>query len=378
MIPNQRHLFDIPDSLAYLNFASHSPFLKAAIAAGQRGIRRKAHPWRMDRPAIAAEVEKVRAGFAGLIGARPADVAIVPAASYGIATAAANLPIAAGQKVVVLEDEFPSNRHAWRERCAAEGARLAVVPRPADADWTAALLEAIGMETAVVAAVPCYWTDGNQVDLEAVGARCRAVGAALVVDATQAVGASPLDVGRIKPDFLVCSGYKWLLCPYTLSFLYAAPRRQNGQPLEHHALNRIEPEIWEGSLRYPAALAPDARRYDMGERANMITMPMAAEALNQLGRWTVPAIAETLRSLVDEIAVRATERGFSVLPADRRIGHFIGLRPDGALPERVDERLAEQGVYVSVRNGLIRVAPHLHVSVEDVDRLFEALDAVCV
>ena len=77
-----------------------------------------------------------------------------------------------------------------------------------------------------------HWQDGSRLDLVAIGAACRAIGAKFVVDATQSAGAVPFDVAAVRPDFLCASAYKWLLCPYGLAFLYASPDNQQGAPLE--------------------------------------------------------------------------------------------------------------------------------------------------
>jgi selenocysteine lyase/cysteine desulfurase len=106
----------------------------------------------------------------------------------------------------------------------------------------------------------CFWTDGTLIDLAAIGRRCREMGAALVVDATQSVGALPLDVAEVQPDFLVVSGYKWLLCPYTIGFLYVAPHRQGGMPLENAWSDRAQTEggsDWQnGHMHYPEGWQP--------------------------------------------------------------------------------------------------------------------------
>lgn len=130
MIPCQRHLFEIPDEVAYFNCAAMAPNLKAARAAGEAGVARKSAPWAIRRADFFDEVEVARDLFARLIGARADDIAIVPAASYGIATAAANLPAAAGRRIVLLESQHPSNVLAWLELCRRTGAEAAVVPRP--------------------------------------------------------------------------------------------------------------------------------------------------------------------------------------------------------------------------------------------------------
>ncbi|MCH8924723.1 MAG: aminotransferase class V-fold PLP-dependent enzyme [Proteobacteria bacterium] len=374
MIDNQRGLFDIPEGVAFLNCASRSPLLRASSAAGEAGVRRKVYPWDYDTMIAPREAEELRALFAGLIGAEPGDVAIVPAASYGIGTAAINLPVGPGQSILMPQEPFPSHFYAWRERARDTGARIETVPEPADGDWTAAVLECIRPETAVAALPTCRWTDGAALDAEAIGARCRETGTALVLDATQTAGAMPLDVGRIRPDFLIAAAYKWLLCPYTLAFLYAAPERQDGRSLEGHMYNHLNAAAVEGPVVYPEARTPGARRYDMGEVFNPIHLPMAVAALGQLAAWTPAAIAETLRPLIERIAEAAAERGLTVPPAGHRVGHFIGLRAGAGWPEGLVQALAAERVYVSLRAGTLRISPHLFNTADDVDRLFRVLD----
>ena len=375
MLPSQRHLFDIDDDVAYLNCASFSPYLKTVHAAGAAALTRKLHPWTMDREAQNIEADQARALFAGLINADARDIAIVPSTSYGVATAAANLAVAAGQTVVVLQDQFPSNHYAWKALAERNDARLVTVPRPGDGDWTPAVLAAIDDATAIAALPNCHWTDGARLDLAAVGARCRAVDAALVVDATQSVGALPTDVARIRPDFLVCSAYKWLLCPYTLAFLYAAPHRQDGRPLELHHGNRAGATTQQGGTGYAHDFLPGAQRYDMGERVNIINLPMAVAAMTRLHAWGVDDIAASLTPLTEAVAEMAAARGMAVPAAHARVGHFIGIRPT-ALPADIAERLAAERVYVSRRGDNIRVSPHLFNDMADIERLFAALDKV--
>lgn len=374
MIANQRHLFDIPEGIAYLNCASRSPLLKASQAAGAAGIARKVRPWTYDPAAAAAEADELRGLFAGLIGAQAGDIAIVPSASYGIKTAATNLAIAPGQSILIPEQPFPSHFYAWRQLAADTGAAIEMLPAPSDGDWTAAVLERLRPEVAIAALPACRWFDGAALDSEAIGARCRETGTALVLDATQAAGAMPLDVGRIRPDFLIAAAYKWLLCPYTLAFLYAAPQRQDGRPLEEHMYNHPGADDIASTIAYPEAYTAGARRYDMGEVFNSIHLPMAVAALRQLNDWTPAAISESLRPLTDVVAAAAAERGLAVPPARHRVGHYIGLRAPGGWPEGLLQGLAAAGVYASLRVGTLRISPHLFGSEDDVARLFQALD----
>jgi selenocysteine lyase/cysteine desulfurase len=373
MISNQRALFDIPDDVSYLNCSYLGPTLASARRAGEAAVGRKSSPWKIVAADFFTEADEARALFAALIGASPADIAITPSAGFGVSTAAVNLPLERGQSVVLLEGEFPSNYYAWERLARERGASLAVVPRPADGDWTEAVVGRIGPDAGIVSCVACHWTDGSLVDLVRVGERCREVGAALVVDATQWVGAAPFSVEEVQPDFLAVAAYKWLLSPYGTGFLYVAPKWQGGRPLEEGWIPREGSDDFRNLVRYRSEFRPGAVRFDVGERSNMIALPMVNESLRQILAWGVAGIAETLGSVTERIAERARDLGFEAAPASRRAPHIVGLRLAGDVPEDLAARLAAERVYVSLRGPSVRLSPHLYVTDDDLDRFFDAL-----
>jgi selenocysteine lyase/cysteine desulfurase len=375
-LASERHRFDIPADVTYLNCAYMSPLSHAAIAAGEAGLRAKQHPWTITARDFFDNAAILRGLVAGILGAAADDVAVVPAASYGIAVAARNVPLAAGQRVLLLDEAFPSMVYAWRERAREVGATIVTVPRPEDDDWTRAVLERIDDRTAVASLPHCHWTDGSLLDLAAIGARLREVGAALVVDATQSLGALPFDVAAIRPDFVTAAAYKWLLGPYSLGYLYAAPARQQGRPIEHGWMTREGAEDFAGLTRYRDALAPGAKRYDVGEFSNFALLPVAIAALREIHAWGVPAIQDTLSGLTARIAAAAAPLGLRAVPAGLRAGHFVGLRAARPLPPDLVARLAAERVYVSVRGPAVRVAPHLYNDEGDVDRLIGVLGEI--
>ena len=377
MLECQRHLFDLPDDVTYLNCAAYSPLLTAAHAAGTLGLERKYHPWDMDITEPPREAEELRSLFARLIGAAADDVALVNSTSYGIEIAARNLDVEPGKKIIVIEDQFPSNVFSWRYLAADRGAILTFVDRPADDDWTTAVLAALDDNVTIAALPPCHWSDGSWLDLVAIGARCRELGVPFVIDATQVIGAMPFDVREVQPDFVACSAYKWLFCPYTMGFLYAAPHRQQGLPLEYHRWNHDSPQNVATSVAYAETFNKGARRYDMGEVNNFINLPMAVVALKQLIDWTPGAVQSYLTPLTDAVAEGARARGWRV-PADgQRVGHYIGMRPEGDLDPTVVTRLqSEENVFVSQRGGGVRVSPNMYNDMADIERFFAAFDKV--
>jgi selenocysteine lyase/cysteine desulfurase len=373
-LPTQRHLFDIPDDVAFFNCAYISPLPKASVLAGEDGLRRKSRPWTIAPADFFTASEAVRTSFAGLINAAASDIAFAPAVSYGMAQAAHNIALARSQTIVTLAEQFPSNVYPWMDLAERTGAAFVSVPRPADDDWTAALLARIDASTGVVAVPHCHWTDGGLVDLEAVGAACRRVGAALCIDGTQSVGALPLDVQRIDPDFLAVAGYKWLLGPYSLGYLYVAPRRQGGRPIEHNWIARRDSEDFAGLVNYKPEFQDGARRFDVGERSNFALMPAAKSSLELISGWSVPRVHATLTVRTNTIAERA-RADFSIgsVPSDRRAGHYLGLRFSGGIPSDLPARLAASNVHVSVRGAAMRVTPHVWNTDEDVAKLFGVL-----
>ena len=251
--------------------------------------------------------------------------------------------------------------------------RVATLRSAPGSGYSRVVLEAIDERTAVAALPACHWTDGGLVDLTRIGARLREVGAALVVDATQSLGAMPLDLAAVRPDFLVAATYKWLLGPYTLGFLYVAPHRHEGAPIEQNWITRDGSEDFAALVQYHDRFQPGARRYDMGEVSNFGMLPVAIESLRQLLAWGVPEIYQSLGLRTAAIAAGARECGLTAVPADLRAGHYLGLRFGAGVPAGLAARLAEAKIHVSVRGNALRVTPHLWNSGEDVERLLRQL-----
>jgi selenocysteine lyase/cysteine desulfurase len=373
ILENQRKLFEIPEGVAYLNCAYMSPQLRSVREIGERAVTRKSWPWKITPDDFFADAEKTRALFAHLVGAGADGVALIPSVSYGIAVAAANVKVEPGEKILILEDQFPSNVYAWRELAAQKGTQLVTVPRPPDHDWTPAVLGHLDENTAVVAVPNCHWTDGSLLELRRIGGRAREVGAALVVDGIQSLGAHPFHVAEVRPDFLVASAYKWLLGPYGVGFLYVGEDYREGAPIEHNWINRRGSEDFSRLVGYQNAFQPGARRYDVGERSNFVLLPMANEALRQILDWGVENVSETIGELTDLIEEEAKKRGIEAIPAKRRARHMVGIKLGSAAPEDLAARLAGEDIFVSVRGESVRVSPHLYNTAEDVNRLFAAL-----
>ena len=372
---SQRDLFDVPDEIAYLNTANMSPLLRSVREAGGRALARRAAPWTIAASDWFSDVERLRNAFAGVMGVQSDGVALVPATSYGLAVAARNLAAKPGEQVVALAGEYPSNYYTWRRFCQRHGAELVVVDRTTDQTWTEAVLDRIGERTAVLAVPNVHWTNGSLLDLEVVVPAARQVGAAVVIDASQSLGAMPLDVERLQPDFLVSVGYKWLLGPLGVGCLYVAERYRDGEPIEENWINREGSEDFAALADYTEAYRAGARRFDVGQRTNFGLVPMAVAAVEQVLEWTVGGVAASLQEVTDEIGRRAAGLGYAVPAQDRHGPHMLGIDLPRDVATVVDRRLVASGVIASVRGSSLRIAPHLHTNESDIDRLLDCLAA---
>ena len=284
-LPVQRELFDIPDDVAYFNCASLAPLLKAAVEAGAAASSRRARPWLIGGGRL---VHRGRGSGGrcspGWPGLDPEGVALVPTTSYGLAVAAANLDARPGQRVLVMADDYPSNRlHlaavspvAHRDRAGRRGAGGTA------GSWGEAVLQVAGRaDRGGDRSWPPTGPTAARVDLDRDRRPGPArTGAALVVDASQALGGGcRWTWPRLRPDYLVTVGYKWLLGP----FCPRVPVRRraghrDGVPEENGSLARRVP-----GLRRPGRLpGPSTSR---GPAAST----SAGAPISRPPRWPWPA-----------------------------------------------------------------------------------------
>jgi selenocysteine lyase/cysteine desulfurase len=377
MLASQRALFEIPRDICYLNSASYSPLPLRTLEAGRAAVGRKGTPWTLEASFAHQQHERARTAAARLIHADPADVALIPSISYGVATVAKILKIERGTRVIVLEDDHSSPVLEWHTRAETQGFAVETVRRPDDGDWTSAVLAAIersGAAPISLASISSlHWSDGGLIDVEKVGAALRQRGAIFLVDATQSVGVLAMDVRRLDPDFVMFPTYKWLLGPYGRAFLYVAKRHQDGIPLEQTAGGRrdvrAENAVYFSDLGY----LPDARRFDMGERDHFISLEMASIGMEMMTEWGADAIAERLRMLTNRIAEGVRGFGLSVLEPQFRTPHILSLGFRDGIPKGLVEGLASEGIYVATRLGRMRVSPHVFNDEEDEDRFVAGL-----
>ena len=373
MIQSQKHLFDIPDNVAYFNNAYMSPLMHKAADAMRTGIEFKAHPWTYSPEQFFTYSEQARELAGQIFEGSSENIAIIPSVSYGIQLAAKNLPVSKGQTILALKDQFPSNIYPWIEKAKDCEADLRLLDIPEDQDWTRVLCEAINADTAIVAIPHTHWSSGARIDLIKIRAALDAVGGALVLDLTQSLGAQVFDASVIRPDFAICATYKWLMGPYTLGFAYIDPRWHGGNPLEHNWINRKGSEDFAGLTHYRDEFQDGARRFDMGEKSNPAQLLGASAAFEQILAWDIKNIQATLGAKTDRIEAALKPLGFTAPKRERRADHYLGLSHPTADLADLLKYLKKHDIFVSARGPNLRITPHLYCDETDEMRLISEI-----
>jgi selenocysteine lyase/cysteine desulfurase len=380
MLPSQRALFDIPRDVCFLNAASWSPLPLAVQEAGRAAVGHKGQPWKLASNFQSQQYERARKAAAALIGADPADVALIPSVGYGVATAGKVLAIPRGSRVLVLQDDHTSPVLEWMSRAESGGYTVEAVKQPSDGDWTSAVLEAIertgAAPLALVSISSVHWSDGGALDMPRIAKAAKAKGAALLVDATHDAGVRPIDVKTLDPDFLIFPTYKWVLGPYGRAFMYVAKRRQNGVPLEQISASRKAVSAEDTVYFRDTAYVEGARRYDMGERDHFISLEMAAVGMEMMAGWGNEPIVARLSMLTDRLADGLANSGVRVLDKKLRAPHVLSLQFPQGMAEDLPKKLAAENVYAAPRLGRLRISPHVYNDEEDVERFVETFKRV--
>jgi selenocysteine lyase/cysteine desulfurase len=363
-----RAQFPALQRVTYLNTATAAPGSVPVLEA----LRRVHAEWESGEfswQAWEADGEVTRELFAGLVGGRAEEVALVTSVSEAAATVAASLPQG---RVVVGEREFRSNLFPWLA-LRARGHDVVEVPARDGVVPTEALAAATTDGTVLVAVTEDQSSNGFRVHLADLGARCREVGARLFVDGAQSLGALRLDAEAVGADYVAAHGYKWMLCPRGAAWLWVRPGRLGElaplTPLAPLAPNwKTVAEPYAEYYGGPLTPAPDARKLD----ASMVwfSWPGARAALELLASLDAAAVEGRCLELAAAFREAATSRGFRLVP-EEALSQVLGVRvPD---PRAVRQRLLERKVIAAVRDDLLRLGFHAYNDERDVTAVLEAL-----
>lgn len=365
------------DGRAWLNTAHQGPLPLQAVTAAGHAAALKAAPHRISDGDFTEVPERLRRLLATLVGGEPEQIVLGNSTSYGLHLVANGLLWRDGDEVLVIEGDYPATVLPW-QRLASQGVSVRPL-RPEKGLLSAGeLAAAIGPRTRVL---PITWVDsftGRTLDLNALGEVCRQAGVLLVVNASQALGARPVNVTATPVDAVACCGYKWLCGPYGTGFAWLHP----------DLLDRLRPQqaYW---LAMQAGRGLDqmrdtAVRDDLGVRAFDVfcpasfaaTMPWIA-SLELLLNTGIERIAAWDQRLVDRLLSGIDASQYKVIsPASgpARSTLVVLARVDGNAAHR-HRQLTEAGVDTAFREGNLRLSVHLFNTPADIDRALEALHA---
>jgi cysteine desulfurase/selenocysteine lyase len=370
--------FEFEDA-TYLNLAGQSPMPKVSLRAIQAALADKKHPHHRTDSVFYEIPNRIRANIAQLIGGKPEEVAVTTGASAGIIAVAYALDWKPGDEVITAAREFPLQYTLWKPMEEREGIKLKVVS-PRDRFLNADdLIAALTPRTRVVSVSMVRFDDGSLLDARRLADACHAQGALLMLDVSQCCGALPMNVAQLGADFLVCAGYKWLFGPFGTGFFW----------IKHELLARARPApfYWmaiEGSDNFAKLNFSDpkpadsAKRWDAPEWASHFNFNLVGfdASLDFVLRIKPETVAKHNHGLIGQL--------FERLPKDRCVPasplDAAHRGPYGCFAARTPEKTAElyqklraENVIVSLREGNIRVSPHLYNTERDIDRLISVV-----
>jgi len=369
------------DDATYLNFAAHAAIPRVALNAVRLSAEAKMRPHIVDDQTFFSVAASLRQTLATLIGASPDEVALTSGAGAGLAAIAYALKWTDGDEVICSRGEFPVQYATWKPMEAREGIKVRIAVPQGQFVQSDDLVASLTPSTRVVSVSHVRFDDGSMLDVSSLAAACKRNGTLLVLDVSQSCGAVPMNVRTLGADFIVCAGYKYLLSPWGTGFLWM--RKENldslrpgpynwlSQGVESFArLNYVDPEP-----------APPLSRWDSAEAAsiynfNLTVMEASAKFVLEAGP---SLIRDHNQALIDYFFERLPEGYRLASPrqaSQRGVFGCIEARTRGDT-EFLYQMLREERFVVALREGKIRVAPHLLNSMQDIDRLLAVMAKAC-
>ncbi len=369
IVDDHKNLFLIEEGVTYLNCANMSPMLKSVREAGMKALDTRAAPWKLASTDWFTNAENLRSLAATIFQTTDDNIALIPSASYGLAVAAKNFKLQKGKEIIVLDQQFPSNYYVWQNLAVQQELKIITVVKKKDLTLTESILEKINTNTGIITVPNCHWIDGTWVDLQKISDAARQAGSYLVLDITQSLGVLPIDIESINPDFAICAGYKWMLGPYGLGYMYVAKRwQQTGEPLEYSWATRKDSDNFADLTNYTDHYRAGARKFDMGEFPQINLAPMAVAALEQIVKWDVAYLQTEIKKLTAPI-IEYKKLKDPTFDQAENAGHIVSIPLSNINVEKLKATLLEKKVFISFRGKSIRVSPHVYNNLDDIDRL---------
>lgn len=352
--------------LRYLNHAAVAPWPRRAARAVSAFAEQNATLGARDYPEWLTVERSLRQRLTRLLNApSSADVALVKNTSEALSFVAFGLDWKSGDRIVISDEEFPSNRVVW-EALRPLGVEVIQVSLKG-VDPEADLLAACGPRVRLMSISAVQYASGMRLDLPRLGEGCEQRGVLLCIDAIQQLGALPFDVQQNRCAFAMADGHKWMLGPEGLGVFYCRSDLREQLKLHEYGWHMLEHAgDYDRSDWEPAR---SARRFECGS-PNMLGAMALEASLSLLEEVGMEQVARSLDERVEWLT-----RGLSSLngietlspgQTERRSG-IVTFRLEGWTNAVLFERLKTEQVVCAQRGGGIRLSPHFYTPERVID-----------
>ena len=358
----------------YLNQASLGLVGRPAVEAMHAfldDVARHGNRFMSDRDEV-AYFEALRERGARLLNVDADEIAIIGGASELLGQLPYLLRPESGSGVLAVASDFPAVTRPWLRLADQGGCAVRFVDDAPSVDLTDALIDALDEKTAVLAVSQVQYATGTVLDVPRLREASHAVGASLIVDATQAAGAIPVDASAWDADVVVCSGYKWLGGHGGVALAAVSPRLLEEAPPLPGWMGAPEPFDFDARR---LLLANNARRFTQSTMSyvSMAGLAVAVDQLLALGATRIEAHSNQLAAILTEELSALGWDPFRVANDAAAASHIVSIAHPGRSDEVVSTALHEHDIVCSTRGGRIRVSLAPYNDESDVRRLVEAL-----
>ena len=362
-----RDQFPVTKNLIHLNHAAVAPLSKPAADAIRWLANDCEQYGSLHYDVWMKSYDSLRQVTARLINAQSTEIAIVKNTSEGIATVANGLDWKSGDRIVVFEEEFPSNQYPW-QRLQSKGVTLEWLR----ADGPIEKLEQAAKGARMVSISFVQFLTGFRADLETIGKICKQNGCFFFVDAIQGLGYYPLDVQKCNIHALAADGHKWMLGPEGCGVLYVrADVQDQVEPFEFGWTNV---QNYSDYGQRTLTLRSDAGRYEPGT-LNTVGIYGLEASIQFLLSVGIESVCEAVLARTKEIHDGVLERGYEIL-GERTPSNESGIvcfRKPGLDFRMIHKQLKDNGILTAPRAGWVRASPHFYISPEDVQKCLSVL-----
>lgn len=380
MKPDWRSDFFEFDDAVYLNLAGQAPIPRVSAKALEKAAHWKKLPHQIDDEVFFAMPNRVRQLLAQLLGGAPEEFSIGTGASTGLQAVARGIEWKPQDEVLITRAEFPAHLSTWMPLAQAGKLKVRIIEPAGRFLTTEDVVQAVGPQTKLISISHVRFENGARLHPKPVADAVHQVGGYLLLDASQSAGSVPMKVRETGADFIVSSGYKWILSPYGTGFFWVRKElieQMQPQPFywaahanasDFNALTRADGEH--------KPLANHASRWDAAETTSFFNLAVMEASLEYVLRVGVETVWNHNVALIEQLFDRLpVDRCIVASPADAALrgayGCFMGRSAERTL--QMYRQLRDAKIFASLRGDAIRISPYLYNSERDIDRVIEVI-----